>query len=108
MPTDTDVNLSEAHAKLSTWLNKSLKVTISDGRILIGVFLCVDRDINLIIGNCNEYLSEDEMKQAVDARYLGLAMIPGKHIVQICEDTNGTVGSRNAAPEWKISNPTGI
>ena len=75
--------VSDAHAKLSQWLNKSLKVTISDGRILVGVFVCVDRDINLIIGNCNEYLSEEEMEQGVDARFLGLAMIPGKHIVRI-------------------------
>lgn len=39
-----------------------MRVTLSDGRILIGVFLCTDRDENIIIGSCAEYLNEEEGK----------------------------------------------
>ena len=28
---------------LKSWLNKSMKVLMSDGRVLIGIFLCTDR-----------------------------------------------------------------
>lgn len=64
------------------------QITMSDGRILIGVFLCVDRDCNVIVGNCSEYLNEADLEVWADARILGLALVPGKHIVQICEDVS--------------------
>ena len=28
---------------LKSWLNKSMKVLMSDGRVLIGIFLCTDK-----------------------------------------------------------------
>ena len=30
---------------LKSWLNKNMKVEMSDGRVLIGIFLCTDRYI---------------------------------------------------------------
>lgn len=52
---------------------------MTDGRVLIGAFLCTDRDANVILGSCSEFLSEDH----TEARTLGLVMIPGRHIVTI-------------------------
>lgn len=69
--------------KLRNWLNKLFRVAMSDGRILIGVFLCTDRDANVILGSCSEYLSADEIGTNCEPRVLGLVMIPGKHIVSI-------------------------
>jgi hypothetical protein len=42
--------------KLCGWLNKNFKIEMTDGRVLIGVFLCTDRDGNVILGSCSEYL----------------------------------------------------
>jgi len=28
---------------LKSWLNKNMKVLMSDGRVLVGIFLCTDR-----------------------------------------------------------------
>ena len=83
-------------------LNKLMKIKLSDGRILIGVFLCTDRDSNVILGSCSEYVVDqgnNEEKPAntdnaledseidptlnIEPRILGLAMVPGKHIVSI-------------------------
>ncbi|XP_025080593.1 N-alpha-acetyltransferase 38, NatC auxiliary subunit-like [Pomacea canaliculata] len=76
---------SSGRQKLETWLNRSMKIKMSDGRTLIGVFLCTDRDGNVILGNCEEYIrgpeSEDE-----EPRVLGLAMVPGHHILSIHVD----------------------
>lgn len=70
--------------QLLSWLNKNLKIEMSDGRILVGIFLCTDRDRNVILGSCSEYLkSKDE-----DPRVLGLAMVPGHHIISIHVDEN--------------------
>lgn len=52
---------------------------MTDGRVLTGAFLCTDRDANVILGSCEEYLSEEHS----EARALGLVMIPGRHIVSI-------------------------
>lgn len=47
---------------LESWLNKMLKIEITDGRVLIGTFLCTDRDLNIILGSCLEYVNEDKGK----------------------------------------------
>jgi small nuclear ribonucleoprotein (snRNP)-like protein len=47
----------EARAFFRKYLNRNLKVEITDGRILIGIFLCTDRDANVVLGSCKEYAS---------------------------------------------------
>ena len=64
--------------KLELWLNSHLKIKMSDGRTLTGAFLCTDRDANIILGVCSEYLFDFS-----EARTLGLVMVPGRHIVSI-------------------------
>lgn len=45
----------EKRKLIRTWLNRSMKVKITDGRTVIGVFLCTDKHSNLILGSCHEY-----------------------------------------------------
>ena len=33
------------------FLNKRLRVELSDGRLVIGDLLCTDRDMNIVLGN---------------------------------------------------------
>ncbi len=47
---------SALRLKLESWLNKNMKILMSDGRTLVGIFLCTDRDRNVILGSCVEYL----------------------------------------------------
>lgn len=68
---------------MERWLNKGMKIQMTDGRTLIGVFLCTDRDRNVILGSCEEYLRSPDSGKREDPRILGLAMIPGHHIVSI-------------------------
>lgn len=67
---------------------------MSDGRVLLGVFLCTDRDRNIILGSCSEYLppknDANTNEPPEEPRVLGLVMIPGKHIVSIHVDQLGT------------------
>ena len=78
---------------LESWLNKPLKVEMTDGRILVGVFLCTDKDRNIILGATNEYIKTESLdsnhpETSKDGRNLGLAMIPGHCIVSICIDAD--------------------
>ncbi|XP_071943933.1 N-alpha-acetyltransferase 38, NatC auxiliary subunit-like [Antedon mediterranea] len=69
--------------QLETWLNRPMKIIISDGRTLIGIFLCTDKDRNVILGTCEEYVGVYDENSKEEPRTLGLAMIPGRHIVSI-------------------------
>lgn len=94
--------------KLRSWLNKSLRIKMSDGRILIGVFLCTDRDANVIMGSCSEYLPEGEEgaeKANEEPRMLGLVMVPGKHIVSVAVDKNEQQRNCGGREENAMSTP---
>lgn len=86
--------MSPGIVKLRSWLNKSLRIDMSDGRVLVGIFLCTDRDANVILGSCTEYLPEDVNEEPnasapiEEPRMLGLVMVPGKHIVTVSVDEN--------------------
>ncbi|KAF2896268.1 hypothetical protein ILUMI_09908 [Ignelater luminosus] len=95
------VNMSPGAVKLRSWLNKIFRVEMSDGRVLIGTFLCTDRDTNIILGSCSEYLPEEASACSStsttneEPRMLGLVMVPGKHIVSISIDENERLPSEN-------------
>ncbi|XP_032236436.1 N-alpha-acetyltransferase 38, NatC auxiliary subunit-like isoform X3 [Nematostella vectensis] len=73
---------SEQRKELESWLNKLMRVKISDGRTLIGSFLCTDKDRNIILGSCQEFVGTPGVDKE-DPRILGLAMVPGRHIQSI-------------------------
>lgn len=76
---------------LKSWLNKNIKVEMTDGRFLLGVFLCTDRSSNVIVGNCTEYTCDPEtVDQSEEPRVLGLSMVPGHHIVKLYIDQDNT------------------
>ena len=93
-PQDTPKELSQGRRLLRSFLNKNMKIKLTDGRVLIGIFLCTDKDANVILGTCDEYLNEEcliNSKQLDEGpRMLGLAMVPGRHIVSIDVDDSGS------------------
>ncbi|XP_026330959.1 N-alpha-acetyltransferase 38, NatC auxiliary subunit [Hyposmocoma kahamanoa] len=72
----------DGKSKLRKWLNMNFRIEMTDGRVLIGVFLCTDRDANVILGACSEYLKNSD-GETEEPRTLGLVMVPGRHIVSI-------------------------
>ncbi|XP_075764221.1 N-alpha-acetyltransferase 38, NatC auxiliary subunit isoform X2 [Pelodiscus sinensis] len=87
-PADSDGEVPDspyAHArhKLETLLNRNMRIRMTDGRTLVGCFLCTDRDCNVILGSAQEYLKATDSFAASEPRVLGLAMVPGHHIVSI-------------------------
>ncbi|KAH9506987.1 Neuronal acetylcholine receptor subunit alpha-7 [Dermatophagoides farinae] len=77
-----DEKRPEHKIMLEKWLNKNFRIKLSDNRIIVGIFLCTDCHQNIILGSSLEYLNDDDE----DPRVLGLAMVPGKHIMSICVD----------------------
>jgi len=97
-PQEPPKELSQGRILLRSFLNKNMKIMLTDGRVLIGIFLCTDKDANVILGTCDEYLNEECLKNSQlgeGPRMLGLAMVPGRHIVTIEVDDSG---SNTSAP----------
>lgn len=70
-----DNKLTPGRAKLQLWLYRTLRIVMTDDRVLIGVFLCTDSDANVILGVCSEYAP-----YGGEERMLGLVMVPGNLI----------------------------
>ncbi|CAG8740884.1 32679_t:CDS:2, partial [Racocetra persica] len=51
------------------------KITASDGRVFLGTFMCIDKYKNIILSQTEEFRSDEK-------RFVGLVMIPGKHLVK--------------------------
>lgn len=72
----------EARAKLRSWLGEIMRITITDGRTIVGGFVCTDRSGNIILENSCEYSSQSDEDGSKNApRMLGLALVPGHHII---------------------------
>ncbi|XP_064642208.1 uncharacterized protein LOC135496679 isoform X1 [Lineus longissimus] len=56
IPMEIGDSKTPGRQKLESWLNKNMKIKMTDERILVGVFVCTDKDRNVILGNCQEYL----------------------------------------------------
>lgn len=83
-------------AKLRSWLNKVFRIVMSDGRTLVGDFLCTDGDANVILGVCSEVKDDSE-------RFLGLVMVPGRHIVSMKVDVTYKAGDLSSKNKIKVS-----
>ncbi|XP_018010215.1 N-alpha-acetyltransferase 38, NatC auxiliary subunit [Hyalella azteca] len=85
---------SPGRAKLRSWLHALMSVVLSDGRTLVGTFVCTDRDTNIILSSCTEHLPHTHTDGEEEARMLGLAMVPGRHIVSLSIDER-TINQRH-------------
>lgn len=63
-----------AKALLTGYLNERMRVTISDGRVIDGRLICTDRDCNLVLSNCEEFLSQEEMSKVVVTTHVKISL----------------------------------
>ncbi|XP_063965134.1 N-alpha-acetyltransferase 38, NatC auxiliary subunit-like [Lytechinus pictus] len=74
---------AEMRKRMESWLNQPMRIQMTDGRTLVGTFICTDKDRNVILGSCEEYVNPPDSPDKEEPRVLGLAMVPGQHIVSI-------------------------
>ncbi|KAF9377278.1 hypothetical protein CPB97_010295 [Podila verticillata] len=113
-------------AKLRSLLNRNTRIEITDGRLFVGQFMCIDHSKNIILAGAYESrphgtatgteaeaqettgaarLAPDvgsNKKSDEDRRFVGLVMIPGHHIVKAEMDCSHLRGSdsRIRAPKY--------
>ena len=72
-----------AEAFLEGYIGKKLTVKISDGRTFIGVLMCTDRDVNIVMRDVVECPASKENPTDDVCRKIALVAIRGVHIKQI-------------------------
>ncbi|KAG5255254.1 Sm ribonucleoprotein [Salix suchowensis] len=65
-------------SKMLQYINYRMRVTIQDGRQLVGKFMAFDRHMNLVLGDWKEEHEERE-----DRRTLGLVLLRGEEVISM-------------------------
>eukprot|EP01130_Rhizamoeba_saxonica_P006533 TRINITY_DN259_c0_g1_i4.p1 TRINITY_DN259_c0_g1~~TRINITY_DN259_c0_g1_i4.p1 ORF type:complete len:154 (-),score=38.71 TRINITY_DN259_c0_g1_i4:86-547(-) len=75
--------MATGKGKMQQWLNYRMRVTIQDGRELIGQFMAFDRHMNIVLGDAEEYRPIGRKKEGLKKRPLGLVLLRGENIVSL-------------------------
>lgn len=71
--------MSSATTELKQYLDGALRVTLSDGRMLIGRFACFDKQRNVLLNEAREFRTTSCEGRP---RSLGIVLVPWRWIVR--------------------------
>ena len=72
-----------ARARVCELLDRLLRITLSDGRVLVGKFTCFDKQRNILLTEAREqrYLEGGDLRAPPDLEsHLGLVLVPRKYV----------------------------
>ncbi|TRM57171.1 hypothetical protein BD626DRAFT_515733, partial [Schizophyllum amplum] len=70
-----------AIAHLKHFTHRTLRITVSDGRVFLGQFAGTDKPLNLLLVNTEEYRVQGDDGQ-YDGRFVGQVMIPWRIVTK--------------------------
>lgn len=94
------------------YIEHRLRVTLFDGRQMVGTFLAFDKHLNLVLSDAQEYRSSKKsgataaavVEERTEQRNLGLILVRGDNVVSVAVEgpppatTTTTSASTTAAP----------
>lgn len=94
--------------KMLQLVNCRLRLTLQDGRVIVGQLLAYDKHMNLVLADTEEFRRGRRRGASEQRRTLGLIMLRGRHIVSLCPEGAPQANSnRTRVPAATIMGPSG-
>mmetsp|Transcript_2553 Transcript_2553/g.5057 ORF Transcript_2553/g.5057 Transcript_2553/m.5057 type:complete len:159 (-) Transcript_2553:81-557(-) len=88
-------------SKLLRYVEHRLRVTLGDGRYILGTFLAFDKHLNLVLSEAEEFRQLKSkgavLEERTEKRSLGLVLIRGENVVSLAVEGPPPSKSNNAA-----------
>lgn len=70
---------------LKALLNEPLRIRTSDGRMFVGTFVCMDKQLNIVLTNTDEHRVMPGATEKVNerGRYVTMVMVPWRLVVKV-------------------------
>ncbi|CAM6000015.1 unnamed protein product [Sphagnum balticum] len=78
--------MATQRSKFLQWIDFRVRITIQDGRMMVGTFLAFDKHMNIVLADTEEYRITKSGKTGVQKqikRTLGLVIIRGENIISL-------------------------
>ncbi len=78
--------MATQRSKFLQWIDFRVRLTLQDGRMMVGTFLAFDKHMNIVLADADEYRIVKSKKTGVSKqikRTLGLLIVRGENIVSL-------------------------
>jgi len=95
--------------KMMNWLNYRVRISLHDGRQLVGTFLAFDKHMNLVIADCEEYRKIKDKSGSGEERevkrMLGLLLLRGDSVASLTPEAPPPSQGRRAGADATMGGP---
>lgn len=89
-------NSSNQNRTMSDYLQRTLTVSLTDGRLLVGRLVAFDKHMNMVLNQTREYPKNASPQGDDNRRSVGLVMLRGEHVVNVTAEKNTAKAAVNA------------
>jgi small nuclear ribonucleoprotein B and B' len=103
--------MATQRSKFLQWIDFRVRITIQDGRMMVGTFLAFDKHMNIVLADAEEYRITKTNKTGVQKqikRTLGLVIIRGENIISLTAEAPPSQTFKKADESNKPGKATSI
>lgn len=103
--------MATQRSKFLQWIDFRVRITIQDGRMMVGTFLAFDKHMNIVLADAEEYRITKTNKTGVQKqikRTLGLVIIRGENIISLTAEAPPSQTFKKSEESSKTGKATSI